>query len=344
MAQGDQQLSIQNGVVIVVTDNGNGTFNTDSIGPGSFTDPSTFVATDVSAKAQAVRDFCAAQWTPQVIAAFKTANPYVAPDPDIALQQSIRANARRQALVNAIRSSTDAHRFSHHRSFTMLSKAFFDSVRASLFGGSLSNSQVSALVAIDEAWQEYGNGHIDAEAYTFATIYNEVGRELLPKPENLNYSAKRLLQVFPSKFKSLSQAQAYAFHPQMLANRVYAGILGNGDEGSGDGWTYRGHGYQTTGRAHFTTFGELLNVDLVRHPEILDESVELAASALIIGMVRGLYTGKSFETYLDGKDEPDAEDLREFVNARRIVNGTFNARAIAEYALKFERALQQHAA
>lgn len=222
----------------------------------------------------------------------------------------------------------------------MLSKAFFAAIRASLFSGSLSQSQVNALVSIDDAWQQHGNKKLDAEAYTFATIYNEVGPDLLPKPENLNYTAQRLVQVFPSKFKSVAQATPYAHNPEKLANKVYAGILGNGSESTGDGFRFRGHGYQTTGRVHFTTFAGILGVDLIGHPEMLDQNVELAASALIIGMVEGLYTGTSFETYLDGKIEPDAEELREFTNARRIVNGTFNARAIAEYALKFERALR----
>lgn len=222
----------------------------------------------------------------------------------------------------------------------MLAKSFFASARASLFGGVLSQSQVDALVSIDRAWQEFGNGKVDAEAYTLATIYNEVGRELLPKPENLNYTAARLVQVFPSKFKSLTLAKPYAHNPEHLANRVYAGILGNGSESSGDGWRFRGHGYQTTGRQHFTTFAGILGVDLIGHPELLDQNVELAAAALIIGMVKGIYTGKAFETYLDGKDEPDSEDLREFVNARRIVNGTFNAEAIGGYALSFEHALR----
>jgi len=44
--------------------------------------------------------------------------------------------------------------------------------------------------------------------------------------------------------------------------------------------------------------------------------------------------------YLDGIDESDAEDLREFINSRRVVNGTDKAALIGGYALAFERALK----
>ena len=60
--------------------------------------------------------------------------------------------------------------------------------------------------------------------------------------ENLNYSAERLLQVFP-KYFTKELAQRYARKPILIANRVYANRMGNNDEKSGDGWKYRGRGY-----------------------------------------------------------------------------------------------------
>lgn len=45
-----------------------------------------------------------------------------------------------------------------------------------------------------------------------------------------------------------------------LFNRVYADILGNGNEASGDGYRFRGHGFiQGTGRAFFRDFGKTQN-------------------------------------------------------------------------------------
>lgn len=221
-------------------------------------------------------------------------------------------------------------------------KKFFTSVKASLFGGHLTQSQVDALEAIRRAWLVHGTGKVDQEAYVYATIYGEVGVNLLPVPENLNYrSADRIKAVWPKRFKTTRAALPYVGQPEKLANKVYANRLGNGDEASGDGWKYRGHGYQCTGRDNFEQMGERLRLDLVESPELLDENVEYAASALIIGLVEGLYTGKPMTSYLDGVDEPDDADLAEFVQARRTYNGTFNASQIGEYALYFELALRE---
>lgn len=62
--------------------------------------------------------------------------------------------------------------------------------------------------------------------------------------ENLRYtSAARVQLVFRSSFANVSDAIPYLRNPQKLANRVYAGKYGNGDERSGDGWRYRGRGW-----------------------------------------------------------------------------------------------------
>lgn len=75
--------------------------------------------------------------------------------------------------------------------------------------------------------------------------------------ENLNYSAQRLCEVWPSRFPSLARAQPYARNPEALANKVYANRIGNGDEASGDGWRFRGGGpLQLTGRDNWTRFAE----------------------------------------------------------------------------------------
>lgn len=221
----------------------------------------------------------------------------------------------------------------------MLSKAFFAVIAKGLFNGHLSQLQVNTLNTISGRWDAHGNGNLNDFSYLLATIYNEASADLQPKSENLNYTAKRMREVWPSKFKTIAAAKPYAGNPEKLANRVYAGILDNGDEASGDGWRFRGRGYQVTGRKHYTYFGQRLGVDLVGNPDLMN-IVETAADSLIIGMVEGRFTGTSFTTYIDAKDEPDSEDMREFVNARRIVNGSFNAVPISHWAIEFEHALR----
>ncbi|MGA3403975.1 MAG: glycoside hydrolase family 19 protein [Acetobacteraceae bacterium] len=67
--------------------------------------------------------------------------------------------------------------------------------------------------------------------------------------ENLNYSADRLCQVWPSRFPTLEAAAPYARNPEALADLVYAGRMGNGAASTGDGWRFRGEGLiELTGR------------------------------------------------------------------------------------------------
>lgn len=102
------------------------------------------------------------------------------------------------------------------------------------------------------------------------------------KAENLNYSADGLLRVFP-KYFTPEEAKKYARKPEKIANRVYANRMGNGDEASGDGWRYRGRGFfQLTGKNNYQRYGEMADIDLVKHPEVLEKdltkSVKVAAA------------------------------------------------------------------
>ena len=80
--------------------------------------------------------------------------------------------------------------------------------------------------------------------------------------EDMRYSPPRLCAVFPREFPTVDGALSYAYRPQAIACRVYAGRLGNGDEASGDGWKFRGGGMiQLTGREEYQRFA-----DAVRQP------------------------------------------------------------------------------
>lgn len=87
--------------------------------------------------------------------------------------------------------------------------------------------------------------------------------------ENLNYSAIRLLQVFPRYFNGVN-VEEYAGNPAAIASLVYADRIGNGPEESLDGWTYRGRGYlQLTGRANYEAFDQVVNDDVVTGPDLV---------------------------------------------------------------------------
>lgn len=97
--------------------------------------------------------------------------------------------------------------------------------------------------------------------------------------ENLNYSAQRLLKVFPKYFKGVDPA-GYANNTVKIGNRVYANRMGNGDEASGDGYRFRGRGYiQLTGRNNYTSFSKFIGEDCVANPDLVATTYPLASAA-----------------------------------------------------------------
>lgn len=121
-------------------------------------------------------------------------------------------------------------------------------------------------------------------SHFFAQIQHESG--LKPIEENLRYTSKRLLQVFPKYFKTSVQSDAYSMQPQKIANRVYSNRMGNGDESSGDGWKYRGRGFiQLTGKNNYTALTKWanangINADYVKNPDLLLTEADALISAL----------------------------------------------------------------
>jgi len=98
--------------------------------------------------------------------------------------------------------------------------------------------------------------------------------------ENLHYKAESLMKVWPSRFTNDLIAGAYANNPEKIANKVYAGRMGNGDEESGDGWKYHGRGLiQLTGRDNYANCGSSLNLDLLGNPDLLLEPKYATLSA-----------------------------------------------------------------
>lgn len=88
--------------------------------------------------------------------------------------------------------------------------------------------------------------------------------------ENLNYSADRLVKIWPKRFTSLEMAQPYNRNPRAIANKVYGGRMGNRDEASGDGYRFRGSGWlQLTGHDNFYHAGKAIGQDFVMNPDLV---------------------------------------------------------------------------
>lgn len=98
--------------------------------------------------------------------------------------------------------------------------------------------------------------------------------------ENLNYSVDGLKRTFGKYFKQQGLAESYARKPELIASRVYASRMGNGDEGSRDGWRYRGRGYiQLTGKNNYAQFDQFVDDDIIANPELVGNKYPLLSAA-----------------------------------------------------------------
>lgn len=197
--------------------------------------------------------------------------------------------------------------------------AFYAYIRASdaVFGGRLRPEQFEGI----EADLALGAGILPLSwmAYCLATDYHETGHTM--QPEHEAGGAKYLAKYDTGRL---------------------AAALGNTPEPDGDGILYAGRGKpQVTGRRNYAKANERLRALGVLKPEenLLEKPdlmlrMDVATAALIYGMLEGWYTGKSLRHYL-----LNPATRKQFVNARRIINGTDRAELIAGYALEFQVAL-----
>ena len=129
--------------------------------------------------------------------------------------------------------------------------------------------------------------------------------------ENLNYSKEGLLKTFPKYFNEDS-ANIYAKKPAMIANKVYANRMGNGDENSGDGWKYRGRGLiQLTGKNNYV---KLLNA--IYPNRTLDDVV--AICEISEGIIKSSLWFWTTNKCNDYADKMDIKGLTKVINGGYI--------------------------
>lgn len=127
--------------------------------------------------------------------------------------------------------------------------------------------------------------------------------------EDLNYSPGRLLAVFGKRFTP-AESIDFAHDDVRIAERVYGGRNGNGPEGSGDGYRYRGRGFlMLTGRANYRATGKRIR-------ELLEEDPDRAAIPEVAAVVAADYWA------FNGCNE--LADAEKYEAITRAINGGMN--------------------
>jgi len=97
--------------------------------------------------------------------------------------------------------------------------------------------------------------------------------------ENLNYSSKGLMGIFPRYFTP-ALAEQYARKPEAIASRVYGGRMGNGPEATKEGFKFRGRGYiQLTGKDNYKAFDGFVPEDILANPDLVATKYPLMSAA-----------------------------------------------------------------
>ena len=136
----------------------------------------------------------------------------------------------------------------------------------------------SVIAAIPDTAAKFNITNVLRLAHFLAQAGHESG-QFKATSENLNYSSKGLLGIFPRYFNAAT-AEQYARKPEMIASKVYGGRMGNGAEATKDGYKFRGRGYiQLTGKDNYTQFDKAVPEDILANPDLVATKYALMSAA-----------------------------------------------------------------
>ena len=115
-------------------------------------------------------------------------------------------------------------------------------------------------------------------AHFMAQISQECGSGT-EMTENLNYSAGRMMKIFPKRFPDMASTAGFANNERAFGDKVYNGRMGN-RLGTDDGFNFRGRGcLQLTGRDSYDAIGKSLGLDLVNNPDLVNDPQKVLSVA-----------------------------------------------------------------
>lgn len=146
-------------------------------------------------------------------------------------------------------------------------------------GGVKPDTAAQWAMPLNRAMERFRIDTPERQAMFLANVAHESARFTRGR-ENMNYTSEsRLLQIFGKRILP-SEAKRFLRNPEGLANRVYAGRVGNGNEASGDGWRFRGGGPMgLTFRGNYRECGRGIGALLEECPELIEQPPIGALSA-----------------------------------------------------------------
>ena len=194
---------------------------------------------------------------------------------------------------------------------------FFNEIR-SFFKG-LDQNQVDGMDGIFDALEQHNVISIEQMAYVFATSYHETGGRMVAVREGFAKSDAGARRI-------VSKMGYYYARPDATSNRK------NNLKKTGHVYYGRGH-VQLTWADNYLKTGRIIGHDLHSNPDLALDN-KISAQILVVGMMKGLFTGKGLSKYFNAKTNDP-------VGARRIVNGTDKRHLIASHYNKFLVALDK---
>jgi putative chitinase len=196
-------------------------------------------------------------------------------------------------------------------------KKFFDSIRHSLFGGSLTISQVKQMLSFINEWEARKLTDLRHLAYTLGTTYHETGiledgkiiRTMAPVEEMGKGRGRKYGKRV--KYDGTAYTEPHIFFGRGHTQNTWwdnYNLLTIAAKKQGKPWNF------------------------LTNPELLLQT-EPSIWATFHAMTTGLYTGKKLSDYFNAK-------VCDWINARRIINRLDKADLVAAYSLQFYQALK----
>lgn len=176
------------------------------------------------------------------------------------------------------------------------------------------------------AMDEQGIKDPELRAGLAAIAMGESAFKMVPEIGYSHTSNARIRSIFKTKCGGLSDERISQLKAsdETFFNYVYAGVLGNGDVDSGDGFRFRGRGFiQLTGRRNYQLYGDRAGVDLVTDPE--RANIPENAAAVSVAYMDRNYRGGGFEAMKDavGNNSPDISARKDAYFRQYFASGEF---------------------